>query len=1331
MAWNDFNGAVVPGSLRRDGELLRGQTQSANGARQQVRVIYRKDLVVSARCSCPMMNRCPHYLAVVEAAHATPEQVRTSDLPAPPRTPGPKLDAWLERHLSPRLLDSFLEHAVGELVVIELDAWQWWARSRLTLTLRQVLSAAFVDIKQGLLEQILAVLPALASDERGAAAYAERARAWRDAPPDDARLVPLWRLLRPTLDEVHGLRGAVQAEQDWVPVELIGLDEPDAVPRVADRWSMLGGLGGTPLLDDSGAPTVSSLSAQDAQRLAGWLIDVVFRSPEHLALRTRLAEAIARPAWARCLARVDRVLATIEPEEEQAPALLGWKVDHTAQEAVRVTPVELTPYKRREGYRTKRASLSPLVVDQLEHPADRAALGELGGPIKTVAAFRALRHLVGHPRVVDAEGNLLRVRERSLALRLSDEGAVLRCVPSLAGEPIAPSLWPQLLNLHEQGVVVLRDPVERTITVATPGKPALDLLATLASVEFRMPAEARGELQRRLESLERALPLELDPALRGAKVHRDDRPVLRLELLGSDGLFVDLRVRPLPGGPTLVPGTGQRELARRTAKGREYVLRDLEEEVERMERCARSLPLEGREGWSASISQPDAALELVAALQQREPELLVEWAAARPLVGRTAEVSDLRVQASSARDWFVVDGALTVDGGTIPLAELLAAVRSNRSFVKVSGDRWVKLSERLRKSLELPALLEAESGGELGALAALGALRPLQQEGAQLLLPDELAELERKVREADARQVDPPATLNASLRPYQLAGFRWLDQLAHWSRGACLADDMGLGKTVQALALLLHRAQLGAALVVAPASVLVNWEREAGRFAPSLRVELYAGAERGELLHGAGPGTLLVCSYEVLVRDADLLAAARFATVVFDEAQALKNPSTHRARAARGLDAGFHLALTGTPVENRVAEVWSLMRILTPGLLGASKTFFRRFVQPIELSGDDRARRSLSAMIAPFLLRRLKRDVAPELPARSERVEYLTLTPDEQAAYDRMRGAAVLAVEQGEAERMQVLAALTRLRQLACATRLVEQDAPVVSSKIQRLVELVRAVREAGEQALVFSQFVELLKLVRDALEADGARLRYLDGSTPRAARQAEIDAFQAGDGDAFLISLQAGGTGLNLTAATWVFHLDPWWNPAKEDQATDRAHRIGQDRPVSVVRLVSVGTIEERVIALHGRKRELAEALVGGADAARALGAEEILALLREEVAAPTGRAQVVEAAGEQEAPARHDLLVARFDALLQGDVASGRFDSVALAHDYVRAASGLFAWVEGAGAAVDTLADLRRWSRSYQVALDEGLQPTPRVDPAVCGPAFRRLEQLWGQLP
>ncbi len=489
-----------------------------------------------------------------------------------------------------------------------------------------------------------------------------------------------------------------------------------------------------------------------------------------------------------------------------------------------------------------------------------------------------------------------------------------------------------------------------------------------------------------------------------------------------------------------------------------------------------------------------------------------------------------------------------------------------------------------------------------------------------LPVPPALAALRALAGDFDAIPASAPQPgFSGTLRPYQQRGVDWL----HWlttlgeTGGGVLADDMGLGKTIQCLVLLLARRSVGPALVVAPTSVLRNWESEAAKFAPSLKVNVYHGPKRA--LDATADVT--VTTWALLRMDVDALAAVGWATLILDEAQAMKNPDSQAAEAACKLPAQLKLCVTGTPVENRLEELWSLFHCVQPGLLGGRNSFRDRFGNPIA-NGSRRARDDLRKRIRPFVLRRLKSQVARDLPARTDRVLRCTLSKEERALYDSVRSLtrADVAKMLGGGRTLQVLEVLLRMRQAACHPGLLPGKSAVSSAKVELLLEELEEILDLGEEraedepkwphkALVFSQWTSMLDLVEPVLEAKGIPFVRLDGSTVD--RAAVVKTFQSADGPpVFLLSLTAGGTGLNLVAADYVFLLDPWWNPAVEDQATDRAHRIGQDRPVVATRLVAEGTVEERILELQARKRSLANAALDDEALSAQLSRDEIAAL-------------------------------------------------------------------------------------------------------------------------
>jgi superfamily II DNA or RNA helicase len=541
-------------------------------------------------------------------------------------------------------------------------------------------------------------------------------------------------------------------------------------------------------------------------------------------------------------------------------------------------------------------------------------------------------------------------------------------------------------------------------------------------------------------------------------------------------------------------------------------------------------------------------------------------------------------------------------------AEAAAVVRAwqdGLDLVPLQGGGWAPLpADWLSRHGHLVAdLLAARDPDKKVGIAALSSLGPLC-DALEAPRPPELARLAPLFGQFSGIPRAPlPEGLNASLRHYQQDGVDWLTFLRDAALGAVLADDMGLGKTLQTICVL-----RGRALVVCPKSVVYNWVDEINRFRPGLRTAIYQGTKRQ--LDPTADVTLM--TYAVLRLDADRLAEEEWDIVILDEGQAIKNLGSQTARAAFGLKGKFRLLLSGTPVENRLEELWSAMHFANPGLLGGVSDFQERYATPISNGAPEAAAR-LRAKIRPFLLRRTKREVLPELPPRTDMVLHVELDETERSVYDAVRVATKKSVAEKLAQGGGVLAALEallRLRQAACHSGLVPGQQAETSSKVERLIEaLLDAVAE-GHKALVFSQWTSLLDRLEPHLRAAEIRFGRLDGST--ADRGAVVGEFQDEAGPPVLIvSLKAGGTGINLTAADHVFLLDPWWNPAVEDQAADRTHRLGQTRPVMVYRMVAKDTVEEGILALQETKRRIADVALGDAAQAGGITREELLALL------------------------------------------------------------------------------------------------------------------------
>jgi SNF2 family DNA or RNA helicase len=559
-----------------------------------------------------------------------------------------------------------------------------------------------------------------------------------------------------------------------------------------------------------------------------------------------------------------------------------------------------------------------------------------------------------------------------------------------------------------------------------------------------------------------------------------------------------------------------------------------------------------------------------------------------------------------------VQWKVALGGEVLSLAELRALARMKTPLIRLRGE-WVQLTsaeieEAIRFAGARRERVKLDDVVRMSLTAAAA--------GAKVLALDDVEGdaavgeiLERLQGKREWEELPPPAGFEGSLRPYQARGFSWLDFLTRTGLGACLADDMGLGKTVQTLALIQKRwlEQKAPLLLICPTSVTGNWVREAARFTPSLPVLLHHGADRKQgkaFAAKARKSAIVISSYALLVRDAELLRGMRWKGVVLDEAQNIKNSETKQAKAARAIDAGMRIALTGTPVENNIGDLWSIADFLNPGYLGSASSFRERFFLPIQTRRDPDAIESLRRLTGPLILRRLKTDrsIIADLPEKNEMKVYCTLTKEQASLYEAVVRDAQEAIEESEGigRRGTILATITKLKQVCNHPRQLLGDRSAIdgrSGKLARLHEMLGEAVESGDRALVFTQFAEMGNILQTHLQEQfGMEVLFLHGATPRAKRDEMVERFQKeGEGPSiFILSLKAGGTGLNLTRANHVFHFDRWWNPAVENQATDRAFRIGQTRSVQVHKFICGGTFEEKIDAMIEGKLELATKVVG-----------------------------------------------------------------------------------------------------------------------------------------
>lgn len=604
----------------------------------------------------------------------------------------------------------------------------------------------------------------------------------------------------------------------------------------------------------------------------------------------------------------------------------------------------------------------------------------------------------------------------------------------------------------------------------------------------------------------------------------------------------------------------------------------------------------------------------VAALAARGVEVLWPRSLGRDLTTRTVlEVSrpsepreePLQEPMFGADTLFSFNWQVALHGDPLTPEEMDRLAESATPVIRLR-DQWMVVDPSVVRRAKKRLVRTIKPAQALAA--TLTGVVEVDQTDTEVVVGATLKRVREQIRSAGVREpIAPPVGLRATLRDYQAHGLTWLATLTDLGLGACLADDMGLGKTVTLIALQLHRHDVGyrgPTLVVCPASLLGNWEAEFHRFAPDVEVRRFHGASRS--LEGLGDSVVLT-TYGTMRRSAPELAEVEWDLVVADEAQHVKNPQSSTARALRTLKPAARVALTGTPVENNLTELWAILDWLTPGLLGSRNAFRKVWAAPIESGSDPAKARQFADLIGPFLLRRRKSDpgVAPELPEKIETDHLLSLTREQGVLYESFVRDMMdqIARADEDVRRGLVLKLLTGLKQICNhPAHFLKQSAPKLvgrSEKLDLLDELIGTVLAEDGAVLVFTQYVEMARLLEQHLRAIGVPHQFLHGGTPVRQRERLVARFQAGEVPVFLLSLKAGGTGLNLTRADHVVHLDRWWNPAVEEQATDRAHRIGQTRPVQVHRLVTAGTIEERIGELLARKRSLADAVLGSGEVA------------------------------------------------------------------------------------------------------------------------------------
>ena len=851
-------------------------------------------------------------------------------------------------------------------------------------------------------------------------------------------------------------------------------------------------------------------------------------------------------------------------------------------------------------------SASPDYMDDTDRKIAQMALRGYDGPC--VRLNRALPLLIGSDRVfggIYAPYKELEIVEEKPFLAIQKKGQSYQIV----------SNFPKTALLANETTACDTSSKDRIKVISINQMQAKILSSMLSLPSF--PLQSEGRLKELLSKLAPHIEIHSELLEGGSSLENiKGSTLIHIKIQPSgDGYLTRLCVRPLEGGKLeLYPGEGDRTVYDEADGTRYQVTRTLSKEKKALKElgdyCFDELDeFDIEDNGKAS---PEQLLGMVEWASPQEDKYVLEWPSDKKIKVYRAKDSSISIHSVAGEQWFKAEGQIDYsDSDSVSLEKILSLINSGNltgNYIRLDDENYISLTDTLRKQVRrLEAISSSGKDGVQISRFNIGALAELVHSRQMHIEADKgVADLEKRITEASRLEPEVPANLNATLRDYQVEGFRWMVRLSHWGAGACLADDMGLGKTVQAIAFILYKASEGASLVVAPASVVMNWQKEFARFAPTLRITVLNNeGDRDSTIDSAGPGDVIISTYGLLAHGQEHILAKDWNVVCLDEAHTIKNRQTKTSGSAMQLKASSRLILTGTPVQNYLGELWNLLQFLNPGLMGSFERFSSKFID-----ASDPDLESLKRIVQPFILRRTKAEVLDELPDKTDIVRTVQLSDAEMLAYETIREKVEQDLEDESKVTVNVLAEITRLRQAACSMALVNKEWKGGTSKLAELSDLVREIISGGNRVLIFSQFTSFLDMVNAQLDKDGVSYFYLNGSTPIRTRSKMVADFQKGEKEAFVVSLKAGGLGLNLTGANYVIHLDPWWNPAIESQATDRAYRIGQKQNVTVYHLISAHTIEEKILRLHDAKRRLADNFLEGTSQAHSLSLDELRAL-------------------------------------------------------------------------------------------------------------------------
>ena len=893
-----------------------------------------------------------------------------------------------------------------------------------------------------------------------------------------------------------------------------------------------------------------------------------------------------------------------------------------------ITPIEQILTSSLEWTTQKEISLKSLFLTPEMHPylsfKDLQIIQNIKREIIDVSGsysysfnLESLEYLVDKPNIFD--------KDSKLNIHISKKEPKLKIIRNVDNS-VNISIFP-IKNSTRNTILILE--AENNLHLYTYSEDLIKIHELIGNTGVSIPPTGETELSNILSKLSHFISIqsELKSELSSNSIELEPNKNLYIVIKPyNNGISIQILSKPFgERGDSFLPFTDGINVSMNIDNRSIIVKRDflLEESNFNIiiNKCNILLKAESKSQFHYILENPDDALELIDQLNGLSNNIVLEYPLGNKftILGKINE-DNFKIYLHRYKEYYRLSGVIELDPLNSYDIELILSKLSNSigRFLYLKDEHYLSISNILKNTLLRLKSLSISSNTEiLFSPIMIYVLKDILSKFSFIKFDDEWNKIDQQYLIAQKYIPELPSDFTAELRPYQRDGFTWMMKLFKYGAGACLADDMGLGKTIQALSVVQYFSQIGPTLIITPTSVISNWESEIKKTCVGITVKSFGSNYREKIAHSIKEKDVLICSYGLLQQKeiSSLLSKIKWKTIVLDEAQMIKNIHTKRSLAIMNLKADIRIATTGTPIENHLSELWNLFNFLNPTLLGTKEKYRKDYILPIKKDNNSNVLQNLKAIVSPFILRRLKKDVLPELPPKTEIVIEVELSHSETLFYDSIRNLALSKISDPlipiNQKQIQIFAEIMRLRRACCNTKLVDKNSTISSSKFIAFTNILKDLLENKHRALIFSQFVDHLAIAKNYLFSKGISYQYLDGSTPSKDRAKIVDLFQKGVGDVFLISLRAGGTGLNLTSADYVIHLDPWWNPAIEDQASDRAYRFGQTKPVTVYKFITKNTIEERIYTLHSQKRELANMILNDTKDSASLSLEDLYHLI------------------------------------------------------------------------------------------------------------------------